>query len=511
MSHKQLLAELEERRRKALAMGGEKKLAKCRNAGVLNARERIDYTVDPGSFIETGLLGTSGVYESDRDKTPADGKITGYARINDRDISLISNDFTVKGSSTSATNSKKVAHMKRTAGQRGMPVVYISESTGARLPDAMGSKGMGNLLGNDPTQFQRMRETPWVSAVLGYGFGSSAWLACCSDFVVMRRDSTIAVSSPRLISMAIHADVDLEELGGWRMHADTTGLIDQVADSDEEALDQVKRFLGYMPSHHNEAPPDAPVPKGSGDGMKDIFGLLPEKRTQVYDIRKVIRTIVDKDSYFEMKPRFGKVAVTALARLNGKTVGVIANNPLQKGGALDTDGCEKIVGFLVMCDSFNIPIVLLVDTPGFVIGTEAERKRAPGKIMNFMNAMTLVTVPKVAVILRKSYGRAYVTMGGGRHSDELAAWPTAEVSFMDPRFATKIVHGVQEGDAGYEEAFAQIQNDTQVWDMASIYAVQTVLRPEETRDYLIRMLDVHRMRLTNGVGQHLMRTWPTSY
>jgi acetyl-CoA carboxylase carboxyltransferase component len=164
-----------------------------------------------------------------------------------------------------------------------------------------------------------------------------------------------------------------------------------------------------------------------------------------------------------------------------------------------------------MCDSFNVPIVQLVDTPGFAIGTDAERMRAPGRIMNFMNAMTLVTVPRVAVILRKSYGRAYVCMGGGRHSDTLASWPTGEVSFMDPRFATMIVHGLEEGDEGFEEAFADVQKDTEIWDMASSYGVHDVIKPSETRDFLIRMLDVHRLRMTNGVGKHLMRTWPTSY
>jgi acetyl-CoA carboxylase carboxyltransferase component len=511
MGHEQRLAELEARRAKALGMGGEEKLSKRKASGDLNARERIDYLVDDGSFIETGLLGTSSVVPEDKDNTPADGKLAGYARVDGRDISLVVNDFTVKGASTSATNSKKVGHVKRTGTERGMPVVYLGESTGARLPDAMGSRGMGAMLGNDITQFRRTRETPWAAAALGPSFGSSAWLACCSDFVVMRKGSTMAVSSPRLISLAIGESVDLEELGGWRLHAETTGLVDQFVDTDEEAIDTIRTFLSYMPGHHNEAPPERPVTPGSGEDMATIYDILPEKRTQVYDGRKIVRCIVDKGSMFELKPMFGKGAITALARLGGKTVGVIASNPRNKGGALDTDACEKIVSFLVLCDSFNIPLVTLVDTPGFVIGTEAERKRAPGKIMNFMNAMTLVTVPRVSVIMRKSYGRAYVTMGGGRHSDDVAAWPTAEVSFMDPTFATKIVHGLSPGDEGFEEAFSQIQSDTEVWDMASIFAVQSVIRPEETRDFLIRMLDVNRLRLTNGVGQHLMRTWPTSY
>ena len=166
------IAELEERRRKALAMGGEKKLAKRSNTGELNARERIEHLVDKDSFFETGLLGTSGVYPQDHDATPTDGKITGYARLDGRDISLVVNDFTVKGSSTSSTNSKKVGQVKRTGTERGMPIVFVGESTGARLPDAMGSRGMGALLGNDITQFQRMRDTPWAAAALGFSFGS---------------------------------------------------------------------------------------------------------------------------------------------------------------------------------------------------------------------------------------------------------------------------------------------------------------------------------------------------
>jgi acetyl-CoA carboxylase carboxyltransferase component len=266
-----------------------------------------------------------------------------------------------------------------------------------------------------------------------------------------------------------------------------------------------------MPSHHQEAPPDAPVAAGSGADMGKVFDLLPESRTQVYDMKRVIKCIVDKDSMLELKPRFGKSAVTALARLGGKSVGIIANNPLHRGGALDADACRKIVDFIVLCDSFNIPFVMLVDTPGFQIGTEAERAGAPGKIMNFMNAMTLVTVPHLSVIVRKSYGRAYVCMGGGRHSDEVAAWPSAEVSFMSPEFATKIVHGVGIGEPGYEAALADIRKGADVWGLGAVYAAQSIIKPQDTRDYLIRMLDVFKLRMTRGVGQHLMRSWPTSY
>jgi acetyl-CoA carboxylase carboxyltransferase component len=511
MAFEALLAEYETRRAKALAGGGEDKYAKRKARGDWNARERIAYLADPDSFIESGLFGSSGVYPDEADETQTDGKLAGYARINGRDVAIVVNDFTVKGASTSATNSKKVGHMKRAATERGMPLVVIGESTGARLPDAMGSRGMGLLLGNDNTQFRRTRETPMAAAAFGPSFGSSTWLMCQSDFAVMKKGATVAVSSPRLVSMALNEKVDLEALGGWRLHSETTGLVDQVGDTEEEVFDLIKKFLSYLPSHHREAPPVAAVPAGSGADMDKVFSFLPESRTQVYDMKKVVRCIVDKDSFFEIKPRFGKSVVTALARLGGKSVGIVANNPLHRGGALDADACRKIVDFMVLCDSFNVPLIQLVDTPGFQIGTEAEKAGAPGKIMNFMNATTLVTVPKLSVILRKSYGRAYVCMGGGRHSDDVAAWPTAEISFMSPEFATTIVHGVKPGEPGFEDKLAEIAQGSDVWGLAAVYAAQAVIRPHETRDYLIRMLDVYQLRMTKGVGQHLMRAWPTSY
>src|SRR3954471_6250614 len=205
MSFETLLAEYEARRAKALAGGGKDKYAKRKAAGVWNARERIAYLLDEGSFIESGLFGSSGVYPEQADETQTDGKLAGYGKIDGRDVAVVVNDFTVKGASTSATNGKKVAHMKRTATERGMPLVVVGESTGARLPDAMGSRGMGQLLGNDITQFRRTRETPNAAAALGPAFGSSTWLMCLSDFAVMHKSAIMAVSSPRLVSMALGA------------------------------------------------------------------------------------------------------------------------------------------------------------------------------------------------------------------------------------------------------------------------------------------------------------------
>ncbi|MET3793640.1 acyl-CoA carboxylase subunit beta [Aquamicrobium terrae] len=510
MAHEEMLAELDKRREAARAMGGPRKLAKRRESGQLNAQERLDALIDKDSFFEVGLLGQSSL-EADAASTPRDGKITGFARIDGRDVGVVVNDFTTKGASTSATNSRKMGYIRRTCTEKGMPFIHVGESTGARLPDAMGSKGMGTMLGNDITQFRRMRDTPWVAAALDTSFGSSAWLCCCSDFAVMKKGSIMSVSSPRLVSMAIGENVDLEELGGWRLHAEQTGLIDHFVDTDEEAMQALRAFLSYMPSHNGELPPDAPVSDGSGLEQERILDVLPEKRTQVYNMKKIIELIFDNGSVFELKPRFGRSAMVALARLDGKVIGIIANNPNVGGGALSAEACRKIIDFTVLCDSFNIPLVRMMDTPGFVVGTDAERRGAPGHIMNFMNATCLTTVPQITVICRKAYGRAYVAMGGGAHNDAMIAWPGAEVSFMDPVFATSIVHNLKAGDEGFEEALGHIQKDLEIWDMARIFSAQDVIKPQETRAYLIRMFEIQRRRRSGGVGQHLMRTWPTSY
>lgn len=504
--------ELQRRTERALGMGGPEKLARRKQQGVLNARERIDHLVDAGSYIETGLLAVSSVVEEDRESTPADGKVAGFARVDGRPVGVVSNDFTVKGASSSLTNMKKIGHVKRVATERGFPLVFFGESSGARMPDNMGARGMGTLLGNDPHQYVRRRESPWASAILGQCYGSSAWYACLSDFTVMRKGATLAVASPVLASLAIGQKVESEELGGWKLHSEVTGLVDAVAETDEEAIDLIRRFLSYLPSHNNESPPLAPVSPDSDTAALKVADIVPESRRRVYDVRKVINATFDQGSVFELKPRFGRTAVTALARLNGATVGVVANNPMGKAGAMDVASCEKITRFLVMCDSFNIPIIMLVDTPGFVIGIEGERMKAPGKIMNFMTALQMCTVPKLSVIMRKSYGQAYLNMGGGRNSDEVAAWPTAEVSFMDPAYSVQVVTWGRDVDQASRDAIqAQMQKDSDVWGLAEMYAVQSVIEPAQTREYLIRMLEVHTMRRSGGVGKHQMAAWPTTY
>ncbi len=510
-SHDPVLEDYERRKAAALAMGGPDRLARRAAAGLLNARERVEHLCDAGTFVESGLFGESASRAEDRGRTPADGKVAGFGHVDGRRVGVVANDFTVMGASSSSTNGKKMGHVKRVATQRGFPMVFLGESSGARMPDHMGSRGMGSLLGQDGTQYLRLRETPWASATLG---------PLLRVVVVVLG----AVGLQRHEEGGDHGGLqsDARLAGGGR--GGGTRRAGRLAAPFRGH--RVRRPGGrHRPTGHRRdqtfpvisavASLRATARRGGPRRLRDGDGEHRRPRSGVAHpgLRRatVVETIVDHDSFFELKPRFGKTAVTGLARLDGRTVGVVANNPISKGGAMDTDGCDKITSFLVLCDSFNVPIVMLVDTPGFVIGTDAERRRAPGKIMNMMNALSLVTVPKLSVILRKSYGQAYLNMGGGRNSDEVIAWPTAEVSFMTPQFGVKIVHGLDPGDPGYDEALESMSHDSEVWDMASIYAVQSVIRPDETRDHLIALLDVHRSARSGGVGQHLMASWPTSY
>jgi acetyl-CoA carboxylase carboxyltransferase component len=511
MAHEDGLKQLSERRAAALRMGGEEKLARRNASGALNARERIDYLIDAGSFAESGMLARSNRAEV-RAKSPADGKVAGFCTIDGRPAAIVSNDFTVMGASSAVINGKKIRHVKEVASRRGMPVIFLGESSGARMPDRMGAAGRA-IIGQDPNEYRRTRESPWVAAQLGDCYGSSTWYACMSDFVVMRKGATMAVASSRVTSIAINQPVDKEELGGWKLHTETSGLADLAVDTDEQALDAVKAFLSYLPGHHGEAPPVAPVPEGADAAVSDILKLLPEDRARVYDMRKIVATITDPRSVFELKARYGKAVVTALARIDGRTVGILANNPMFKGGSIDSDACNKAIGFMVLCDSFNVPLVMLVDVPGFLIGIEGERRGAPGRIINWMNALSLMTVPKITVIVRKSYGQAYLNMGGGRNSDEVAIWPSADLGFMDPKLGVNVLFGITEKDdpEAFQARVDELKRDSSPWELAELYEAQEVIDPRETRSWLIRMLEVHRQRLSGDVGEHLLRGWPTSF
>ncbi|MBH64491.1 MAG: methylmalonyl-CoA carboxyltransferase [Alphaproteobacteria bacterium] len=511
MSFDAILDDYEKRRDHALGMGGPERVAKIKARGSLNARERIDYLFDSGTFIESGLFATSFIPQA-QSSTPTDGKVCGYGRIDGREAAVVSHDLSVKGASSSLTNVKKMRHMRETAIKNGMPLVLLNESSGARIPDTMGAVGTG-ALGQDNEQFVRRREVPYAAAVLGPAYGTACWFTQLSDFVAMRKGSVLAVSSPKVTEIAIKEKVDPEELGGWKMQSEVTGKVDYATDTDEEAIDLIKKFLSYLPSHHNQRPPVAAVPSGSGDAARTIFDIVPAERQKVYDMRKVVAALSDTDSVFEIKPRFARGATTAFARMNGSTVGFVCSNPLFKAGALDPDACDKVTSFLVLCDSFNIPLVFLTDTPGFLIGLAGEVKKAPGKIMNFMTAMQLCSVPKISIVMRKSYGQAYLNMAGTRNADEMLAWPSADIGFMDPNVAVNVVHGVtyEQDPEKFTQLLDEVSQESSAYDLASIFSSQFVIDPRETRDVIIRLLEVHSRERTGGISKHQLCNWPTTY
>lgn len=514
MSWDDRLKDFETRRERARAMGGPDRIARRRDAGRLDARERIDRLVDAGSFLELGTFDHSDVPGMEAE-TPADSKIAGFAEIDRRAVAVCSNDFTVLAATSSRVASYKEAEVKRLATERGVPVVYLAEAGGARMPDIMGSSGIASF-GHSTYYGTRRRQVPMVTAVLGQSYGLPTWNACLADFVVMLRGASMAVSGPRVLELATGEHVTPEDLGGVAVHSEETGLVDVVGDTEDDCLALIRRFLSYMPSHAGETAPRRDVPAGSGSEMATIADLVPAARNRAYDMTKVIRRIADGGEIFPVKERFGRTIVTALARVGGEVVGFIASQPMHRAGACDADGCDKALSFIVLCDSFNIPLVFLHDVPGFFIGRDAERKRVAAKIINWMEALGQCTVPRVSVIVRKTYGQAYFNMGGGGYADLLVAWPTAEMSFMDPETGVNVVHGAElaglPADARAQrrrELIGQWELDTLPYGAAGRHLIDEVIDPADTRDVIIRFLKV--MRTRTAIGTHHLANWPTKF
>ena len=247
--------------------------------------------------------------------------------------------------------------------------------------------------------------------------------------------------------------------------------------------------------------------------MPNILDLLPERRNRAYDMNKILKCLVDKDSLFPVKPLFGRSVLTSLARIGGKSVGLVANQPMFGGGAMDTDGIDKVISFLCLCDTFNIPLIFLHDIPGFLVGKEAERKRVGARVMNFMNALGQLSVPRIAIVMRKTYGMAFWNMcGSGCGADFLAAWPTAEMSFVDPEIAARVVFGGKEISQEQMDQFVQgMVEDSSPYAAAGHHYLQDIIEPSSTRDYIIRALDICHASRTGGISENNLANWPTKF
>jgi acetyl-CoA carboxylase carboxyltransferase component len=520
MAFEKELKELEQRRARALQMGGIEKIKKQHDKGKLTARERIDRLLDPGSFLEVGMFNHSDV-QGMEEKTPADSKVGGYGKVEGRRVVVISNDFTVLAATSSRIAGRKEGELKVLAAHRGHPVIYLGEAGGARMPDIMGSAGLASYGGGGFNTYlqimSRVRQTPMITAILGECYGMPTWMACLSDFVVQVKGSAMGVSGPRVVELALGEIVTDEELGGWRVHAEVTGNVDRVAENEQDCFQIIRQYLSYMPSHCEERPPTGLVPEDSASGMGQILDFLPKKRNRGYDMHQILNCIVDSSSLFPLKPAFGKSVITALARINGEVIGIVANQPMFNAGAMDTDGIDKVLSFLCLCDSFNIPLIFFHDIPGFLVGKTAERNRVAARVMNFMNALGLLTVPRISIVVRKTYGMAFWNMcGSGCGADFLVAWPSAEMSFVDPAIAANVVYGGKKsaGDKESQEwqtLVQQLVDDASPYGAAGKHYIHDVIDPRETRNYIISALEISFNQRTKGIGEHKLANWPTKF
>jgi acetyl-CoA carboxylase carboxyltransferase component len=486
------MEELEQRRAAALAMGGQERIARHHASGRLTARERIALLVDEGSWTEIGL---HALPEHRRaEPSPGDAIVTGFGRVGGRMVGVVAIDATVLAGTTAPVNMRKQNRIAEWAGRRGLPLIFLSDNDGGRLPDLLGWRFAGV-----PFDFRSFLQspagcpkTPRMTAVVGPSFGDAALHAAIADLVVMKRDASLALSGPPVIKGAIGEDVSAEELGGPAVAHETSGSAHVVVDAEEEAIATVKRFLSYMPDAADLPAPVAP-PAPPGRDPEELLTLVPANPRRGYDMRKVLQAIVDEGSLFGWGDRFGRSVITALARIDGHPVGVVASQPMHRAGVLDVPALTKEQRFVELCDTFNIPLAFLQDVPGLMIGTEAERGGILACYERLASALAQATVPKVAVIVRKAFGGGHIAMGGRPvNPDMLVAWPGAEMGFMAPETGVRTVYrrrldaleaeqGVEARDALAAELEAEWAAESQPWEAAANIILDDVIDPRQTR------------------------------
>ncbi|MHB1628231.1 MAG: acyl-CoA carboxylase subunit beta [Bacilli bacterium] len=480
----------------------------------LTARERIDALVDQGSFLELGALNHSDV-PGMADKSPADALVAGLAEIDGRPVVVMAPDRAVLAGTEGTVYIRKAEALHRFAVKRGLPVFHIGEGGGLRMPDGMGSDGISERM--MPLSLLRHgRRVPMISSIMGDSFGGPTWYAIQSDFVVQVKGSCMAVAGPRMLEIATGEKVTPEELGGWEIHAKVTGQIDRVAEEETQGLELMRKFFSYLPSHCDEAPPYALTVDPIDRNLDEVLELVPTRRNRAYDMRRLIQLVFDRETLFELKPDFGGALITGLARLGGRVVGVVASQPLVRGGAYGPEEADKAASFICSCDSYHIPMVFLHDVPGFRVGRTAEAEKMATKVMVWNQALAWSTVPKVSVVIRKSIGAAYSNMcGPNMTADFVVAWPTAEISFTGAEVGVNVVYGRQlaeSEDPATERArlLEQWEFDSSPYKAAAKHLIDDVIDPRDTRKFLYRTVDL-ACRRNGGKGERLLANWPTGF
>ena len=502
------------RRRIREEMGGRERIERQHRRGRLTVRERIERLADAGSFLEIGTFARSERPEA-RERTPGDGKVGGWARVEGRPLAVCGDDVTVLHGSSSVVGQRRMRRIYEQALEQGVPYVYFGETGGARLPDALGSEGFSKIPAA-VTVGRRARRIPLATAIVGESFGASSFHAAFSDFVVQVRGSSMAVSSPRVIEIATCEQVSFEELGGVDVHLDVTGQIDAAAETEEEAIALIKRFLSYLPANAWSLPPARPF-ETTVAADSALAELVPRQRNRAYDMHKVLARLVDDGELLELKPRFGRSLITALARIGGRSAGIVASNPMYYAGALTPETCDKATAFLCLCDAFNIPIVFLQDVPGFIVGKEPEHARLLHKAIMFMEALAQTTVPRITVVLRKAFRLAYFSLSGnGTGGALMTAWPGAEISFMDPAVGVNVVHAEEiaraADPAGERERLAgEWAADVEPYGAAGIMNLDEIIDPADTRAVLVEAIRRFEVQPPPKGQLKPLASWPTCY
>src|SRR6201999_2054765 len=493
-----LVEDLLERRAAARLGGGEERIAKQHAADKLTARERIDLLVDPGTFNELGLH--AGIHYSVRgleDKeAPADGVVTGYGKVDGRLVAVAAYDFTVMAGSMGMTGELKVSRLRELALSKRIPMIWLLDSAGARIQEAVGSlfAGSGHLFREEVVASGVI---PQVAALMGPCAAGTAYIPGRADFVPMVKGrGSMALAGPHLVRAAVGENVTQEELGGSRVHCRVSGVGDMEVADDPDCIEQIKRYLSFFPQNCEESPPVLATRDPVDRADDELLDVLPESNRKPYDMYEVIRRIVDDGDYFDLKPQFAKTIITCLARFGGRPAGIVANQPKQLGGILDNDSADKAARFINLCNAYGIPLVYLVDVPGFMVGTKVEQAGIIRHGAKMLHATANATVPKVTVILRKAYGAGYYVMcGRAFEPDLIVAWPSAEISVMGAEGAVEIIFRKQmeEADDPAAKRAELIDNFRKIIDVyvaAGNDMIDDVIDPRETRATICRALEM---------------------
>jgi len=493
-----LVEELAARRAKAELGGGQEKIDRQHAADKLTARERLALLIDEGTFTELGIH--AGIHFAVRGlegkEAPADGVITGYGKVDGRLVAVCAYDFTVMAGSMGMSGETKVTRLRELALTKRIPFIWLLDSAGARIQEAVGSMfaGSGFLFREEVVMSGVI---PQVAALMGPCAAGTAYIPGLADFVPMVKGrGSMALAGPHLVRAAIGEDVTQEELGGSRVHCRTSGVGDLEVADDEECIARIREYLSYFPSHCEEQPPvrasDDPVDR-TDDELLDV---LPASNRQAYDMYDVIRRVVDDGEWLDLKPKFARTIITCLARMGGRPVGIVASQPKHLGGILDNDSADKAARFVNLCNAFGLPLVFLVDVPGFMVGTKVEAAGIIRHGAKMLHAVASATVPKVTVVIRKAYGAGYYVMNGRAYEPDLiVAWPSAEISVMGPEGAVEIVFRkqVEEADdpaAKRAELIEAYRGLIDVYVAARNAMVDDVIDPRETRPTIIRALEM---------------------